>query len=129
MVDDVEGLTDVCRDDGGPRRRFGLVEALRDCSSERKEGGSSGVLAPEAMLGGVGGKGGFKLREEEAFEEFGDGTEEGDGKVGEGGVEGFVGFRDGNDVGALPQRRNIGRPHRQVEEVREVTDPQRTELL
>ena len=43
-----------------------------------------------------------ELGEEESFEDFGCGTEEGNRTVGGGQVTGFVGFGDRGDVGMLP---------------------------
>ena len=58
----------------------GLVEAQGHLVGEGKEGSGGGVVGAEAVLGG--GKGeGIKFREEESFEDFDGGAQEGDGTV------------------------------------------------
>ena len=53
----------------------------------------------EAMLGRMGGKGLFKVGEEEAFKDFGSRTEERNRAVGGGEVRRFTRFEEGDDLG------------------------------
>ncbi len=63
----------------------------------------------EAMLGSMGGKGLFKVGEEEAFKDFSSRTNERDRAVGGGEVRRFARFKESGDFGEFSNGGDVGR--------------------
>ena len=110
-------------------RGFGSIEVGGYLVGEREEGSGSGAGGSETVLGFRNWKVVGELGEEESFEDFGCGTEEGDGAVGGGQVTGFVGFGDGDDVGMLPYGWYGSAVEGVVEQVGKVLDAPRAQML
>lgn len=83
----------------------------------------------EAMLGRMGGKGYFKVGEEEAFKDFSCRTKEGDRAVGGGEVRRFTRFKEGDDFGEFPNGRDVGREDGEVKKFSKVGDANRTKVF
>ncbi len=71
----------------------------------------------ETMMGRMGGKGLFRVVEEEVFKDLGSRTQERD-KVVEGGkVRRFARFKEGDDFGEFPNGGDVGRGDEKIEKL------------
>ena len=87
------------------------------------------MVAFETVLREGGGKGRLHDREIEALEDFNFRAEERDRSVRHLLISRFSRFGDRNQLGQLPDSRDICRPHRQIEEVCEEADSQRPKMF
>ena len=94
-----------------------------------EEGCGGGTGRSESVLGLREGEVVGELGEEQPLENLDCGTEEGDGTVGGRQVAGFVGLGDGDDVGMLPYGRYGSSIEGVVEELGEVVDAPRAQML
>ena len=116
MVDAVECFREIGSADDSAKRRLLLIKTIGDLSGEGNKGSYAGPFGGEAMLeGGLGERwekeGAYKL-----FKDFRGGAEEGDRAIGRAEVRGFIGFKDGENEGMLPDRGELGLGKREVEE-------------
>ena len=91
MVDGVERLREIESGGDGAKRRFRLIEAEGDFGDEWEESCGAGVTGREAVLVRGARERLEKERTDEALEDFGGGTQEGDGTVRGGEGRGFSG--------------------------------------
>ncbi len=83
----------------------------------------------KAMLGRMGGKGLFKVGEEEAFKDFGSRTKERNRAVGGGEVRRFARFKESDDFGEFPNGGDVGRGDGKVEKFGKEGDAIWTKVL
>ena len=105
-----------------------MVETLNDLVSEWEEGGGGGPVGTKTMLGIVEGEG-IEFRKQEAFQDLGSGTEQGNRAIAGTEFDWFAGLWKRDNYCIFSNRWYVGMVIREVIEVSEETAPEETEMF
>ena len=105
--DGIERLRDVDSHGGCTQRWFGFIEARGNTGGRGHESSDRGMTRPKTMLGGRRRKGRREKRKNTPFEDLRSWAEKGNGTIRGRDRGRFTRFRDREDEGLLPDRREF----------------------
>ena len=129
MVNAVKRLTNIRGNNGSPRRRFLLIEALSNCSDDRKKSSRRRPKRPKAMLIIRQDKRVVAVGKEKFLHNLNARREKRNRAITVSQARRLPRFKDWKYQSFLPDRRDVGPAYRKVKQIRQILESLRSKVF